>query len=192
MAAEVKTFRSRGAKLETERAAALRQLVLEFPEIDTDTRDAVVGVIDRRTASDNGWTFVMLSPAQNALVVNWLASNSTRPIQALKLWAALFGSLRNDTGEILRTRDELAVDITDTPSHVSTIMGELERLGAVSRRREKVAGMRGPGRVRWFMNPTIATRLPGAARDRVQSEVAPLRLVSHQVDLEELLAGGKP
>ena len=49
-------------------------------------------------------------------------------------------------------------------------MGELEGIGAISRRRERIVGMRGPGAVRYFMNPNVATHLTGvpATRPRPQ------------------------
>jgi hypothetical protein len=55
-------------------------------------------------------------------------------------------------------------------------MGELESIGAISRRREKVPGMRGPGAVRYFMNPNIATHLNGKARDKAQAKAGLLEL----------------
>ena len=56
-------------------------------------------------------------------------------------------------------------------------MGELEACGAIIRRREKVAGMRGPGRARYFMNPRVGTHLTGVARDTAQEAAPQLRLV---------------
>ena len=47
-------------------------------------------------------------------------------------------------------------------------MGELEEVGAISRRVERVPGMRGPGRAVYYMNPNVATHLPGGARDKAQ------------------------
>ena len=60
---------------------------------------------------------------------------------------------------------------------ISRLMGELERIGAISRRREKVAGMRGRGRAVYFMNPSVGTHLAGAARDKAQAEAPRLQLV---------------
>ena len=57
--------------------------------------------------------------------------------------------------------------------NVSAIMGELEGIGAIIRRRERVAGMRGPGRVHYFMNPNVGTHLPGSLRDEAQADAPP-------------------
>jgi hypothetical protein len=56
-------------------------------------------------------------------------------------------------------------------------MTELVDFGAISRRRVKVAGMRGQGVVRYFMNPRVATNLAGQARDEAQKSAPLLRLI---------------
>jgi hypothetical protein len=117
----------------------------------------------------------MLSPAQNRAVVNWLLEHSSRPQKAISLWSLLFEHLRRDTGEIMLTREQMAEQIVEEPKHVSTIMTELESIGAIDRRREKVPGMRGPGVARYFMNPNVATHLTGKLRDKVQAEASPVK-----------------
>jgi DNA-binding transcriptional regulator YhcF (GntR family) len=93
------------------------------------------------------------------------------------LWVELFDHLRRDTGEIMLSRDQLAELIEDHPNTVSEIMRELASIGAIITRRERVAGMRGPGRVVYFMNPKVATNLTGAVRDKAQAEAPKLRIV---------------
>jgi len=173
MAAGIVNLRTKADRLKADQAERLRQLVLDFPDLPARAAGEIVAAIDRQTSSRNGWTFVMLSPEQNAAVVQWLATTSARPLVAVRLWAVLFSNLRTDTGEIVQTRDELAELVAVDPKHVSEVMGELASIGAITRRREKVAGMRGPGLVRYFMNPRVATNLTGAARDQAQA-TAPL------------------
>lgn len=170
-------------RLREEQATALRQLILAFPGLPERAVGAIIASVDRATAADQGWTFVMLSPAQNRAVVRWLLQHSSRPQRAVDLWSLLFEHLRRDTGEIMLTRDELAEMIDDLPNNVSAIMGELEGIGAISRRRERVVGMRGPGMVRYFMNPHVATHLAGKARDKVQKQAKPVQL--------SLIGGGR-
>jgi hypothetical protein len=177
MAAQLIKLRTKRDRLKADQAAALRQLVLDFPDLPTRAVGELIATIDRQTASKSGWTFVMLSPEQNAAVVQWLADNSERPIVAMRLWSVLFNNLRTDTGEIVQTRDELADAMSVRPQEISQIMGELERVGAISRVRERVAGMRGPGLVRYFMNPRVATNLTGAARDQAQADAPLLALI---------------
>jgi DNA-binding transcriptional ArsR family regulator len=119
----------------------------------------------------NAWTFVMLSPAQNDAVVEWLSDQSKRPQAAVRLWSHLFTCMRMDTGEILKSREELAERLGVQPRHVSSLMTELASINAV--RREK------RGReVRYFMNSTIATHLPNTdARAKAREADGPLLVV---------------
>src|SRR3954451_14409659 len=170
MAAQIARLRTKADRLRSDTAAQLRQLVLEYPGLPERARGEIIGTIDRQTASEAGWTFVMLSPEQNAAVMRWLRQHSRQPTMALALWGELFTALRRDTGEIMLTRDELAERVGASADEVSRVMGELARIGAVTVHREKVAGMRGPGRAVYLMNPNVATHLTGAARDRAQAE----------------------
>ena len=177
MAARIARLRTAADRLRADTAVELRRLVLEHPGLPERARGEIIATIDRETASQNGWTFVMLSPEQNAAVMRWLRQHSGQPVVALALWGELFTALRRDTGEIVLTRDELAERVGTRPNHVSTVMHELASIGAIIVRRERVPGLQGPGRAVYFMNPTVATNLAGAARDRAQGEAPPLRLV---------------
>ena len=186
MAATITTLATKPERLRQDQAERLRAALQEIEaqvELPTGLMRDLFGVVAKRTASRARWTFVMLSPAQNNAVVAHLADTSSRPIVALKLWALCFQHLRDDTGEILLSRDQIAEVLKQSPDHVSRIMGELETCGAIIRRREKVAGMRGPGLVRYFMNPRVATHLSGAERDRAQETAPPVLAV---------VGGGKP
>jgi hypothetical protein len=177
MAATLRRLRTRADKLLAEQAGALRQLVLEYPDLPERARGEIVAAIDRQAATAGDWTFLMLSPSQNKAVTRWLVGNSRRPQKATILWAELFDHLRRDTGEIMLTRDQLAEAIGDHPNTVSEIMHELASIGAIITRRERVPGMRGPGRAVYFMNPNVATNLAGVAREQAQAEAPRLRLV---------------
>ena len=170
-------LRSKPERLRQEQADKLRQMILDIPGLPEPAVGAIVATIDRETASRSGWTFVMLSPTQNRAVVAWLMKHSSRPQQAALLWSLLFEHLRHDTGEVMLTRDQMAEEVGESPANVSRIMTELESIGAISRRRERVAGMRGPGLVRYVMNPNVGTHLAGAARDAAQAAAPALRLV---------------
>jgi len=154
--------------LEAETAAELRQLVTNFPGLPERARGEIVAAIDRRTAARHAWTFVMLSPEQNAFVVRELRQRSSRKVMALALWGELFTVLDRRTNEIGATREELAVRIDATPNDVTRIMSELVRIGAIERRRVPTQGVRGKGRVVYAMNPNVATQLSGPAREEAQ------------------------
>lgn len=173
--AHIVEFASKKDKLRRDQEAVLRQAVLDFEdEMPGGVIREILTVIDRRSASRNKWAFVMLSPEQNYLVVRHITSTSKRPKLAAMLWATCFTYLRMDTGEIMLTREELAEKLGTTAENVSSVMSELVAFGAIITRRQKVAGLRGPGLVQYFMNPRVATHLGGAERDRAQDEAPPL------------------
>ena len=122
------------------------------------------------------WMFAMISPTQNAAVVRWLSVHSKRPQAAVRLWAELLTALRPDMGEILLNRDQIAARIGIHPNHVSGIIAELVGINAVRREKEG-------RRVRYFLNPGIATHIPGPDARRAAREAAGPLLV--------LMEGGK-
>jgi hypothetical protein len=174
MPATLHRLRTKRQRLRREQAAALRQMILEFEGLPDHAARAIIGAIDRETAAENGWTFVMLSPAQNRAVIDWLLEHAERRREAIALWALLFEHLDRHTGMILLTRDEIAEQVGTHPDIVSAIMSDLEGIGAIVRRRERVAGMRGPGMVRYFMNPNVGTHLVGHVREEAQAKAPPL------------------
>lgn len=148
-------------RLQEDQADLLKQALLPFADVDPTMRDVVGRLyvhINRLTTPDPGTTepFVMIRPAQNAAVVNWLEENSKRPMKAMRVWALLFDHLMPHTGQIMLTREEIAEAVGIEANNVSQIMNELVKFGAVFSEREKVAGMRGPGFVRYYMNKHVA------------------------------------
>lgn len=183
MPAKVVRLRTRVDRLRGDQAEQLRRHLLNYAEhagLPERAVTEIVASIDQQTVSETGWTFVMLSPTDNDRIVEWLARNSTRPQVAMRLWAKLFRHLHRDTGEIMQSRDELADALGVKADHVSEIMGELVSIGAISRQRIRVPGMRGPGMVRYFMNPKVGTHLKEKARDNAQAEAPLLRLIETQ------------
>lgn len=175
MPAKIQRFRSRSARSRIDRATLLADLLRGLP-VDYGPRSLRVAVkvvrahVDGEVAADHRWSFVMLSPSQNRLVVRYLAAHSRRKVVALELWALCFEHLLMDTGEIALSRSEFARELGVEAAAVSRIMGELKDVGAISVRRD------GRG-VRYFMNPNVGTHLPGAARVEAQAAFGPLKLV---------------
>lgn len=102
--------------------------------------------------------FTMLSRAQTKAI--WDAIRALpaddRPHQVRHAFDLVVLNLRQDTGEVMLTRDQFAEEIGCAPNHVSTIMGTLERLGVVRRERQRVEGMQGRGIAVYFVNPHVA------------------------------------
>ena len=121
--------------------------------------------------ADKTEAFVMLTPTQNAAVIRWLRAHSKRPIAAIVLWGELYTVLHPSTGEIMLSRANLADRLDIEPDNVSRIMTELASINAVIRRKEG-------RRVVYFMNPAVATHIPGPeARREAREKAGPLRLV---------------
>lgn len=112
--------------------------------------------------------FIMLTASQNAAVVRWLRQHSARPQAAIALWAELFTAVHPTTGEIMLTRAELAERVAIDAKHVSSIMTELAGINAITRQRTG-------RRMRYFMNPSVATHIPGTdARKAARDAAGPL------------------
>ena len=172
---KILNLQTRPERLRRDHEDNLREALLPFQdELPTHLRRAIFTLIDRAAASRNKWTFVMLSPEQNMLVVNHLLDNSRFPQLAVRLWALCFQHLRTDTGEIMLHRGQIAEIIGTSPQNVSRIMTELADFGAITRRRVRSAGMKGCGPVEYYMNPRVATHLGGLERDKAQDEAPPL------------------
>jgi hypothetical protein len=130
----------------------------------------LVAHVERKLAATRGWGFVMVDPVAYAEVVAHLRRHSRRPLVAMELFTRLFSYLPPDGNEVLADRAELARVTGCAVTDVSEIMGELEAVGAVYRRKE------GRG-VRYFVNPLLGTHLAGAARNKAQAEAPRLQLV---------------
>lgn len=164
----VRSLRDRRARQKAAEAVEFAKLARKLGMDPAAAEDlAAAYLADTR----NAWTFVMLSPAQNDAVVEWLSDQSKRPQAAVRLWSHLFTCMRMDTGEILKSREELAERLSILPRDLSSLMTELASINAV--RREK------RGReVRYFMNSTIATHLPSPeARAKAREGDGPLLVV---------------
>lgn len=146
--------------MDRRRAEQARQAVfdLDLPEF---TRVRVLEEIESNTKSERSWLFIMVNSEQNSAVVDYLAKASPRPMLAARIWACLLDSVRVDSGEVLKTRAEIAARVGANVRDVSRVMTVLERVNAVIRKPD------GRG-VRYFVNSNVGTHLPGAARDRAQ------------------------
>jgi len=130
--------------------------------------------------------FTMLSRAQTKAV--WKAIRALppekRPHQVRDAFDAVVLNLRQDTGEVMLTRDQLAEEIGCSADHVSRVMGTLEELGAIRRERRRITGMRGPGMAVYFINPHVAWNGSLDARKAEAADAKPPLLI--------LMEGGKP
>jgi hypothetical protein len=123
----------------------------------------------------------MISRQQTAAV--WDAIRALpaddRPGRVRHAFDLVLLNLRQDTGEVMLTRDEMAAATGCAPKHVSTIMGTLERMGVIRRERRRVQGMQGSGMAVYFLNSHIGWNGDlGLRKQQVAQEKQPgLRLV---------------
>jgi hypothetical protein len=165
--AMVRSLERERAVRKAAKAAQLEALLREAGE----SPEAAAQSADRlRVQTPNGWTFIMISPAQNAAVVRWLMDNSMRPMVAMKLWVRLFEVIRNDTGEVMASRADLAAHVGVDPDNLTRIMSELVSINAIRRERHG-------RRVTFFMNSAVATHLPATARRAARESDGPLLVV---------------
>ena len=167
----VTRLRSRRDARQEDGIARLREAIQDAAgAVPVDVVGRIVHMLDRELSSRRGWGFVMVEPHLYAGVVTHLTEHSRRPLKAVRLWTQLFTVLPPDSNEVMADREELGRMVGLRPQEVSEIMGELEAVGAVYRRKE------GRG-VRYFVNPLLGTHLAGAARDKAQAEAPRLQLV---------------
>lgn len=179
MPAKITRLKTRQDFAEVERKALVRDWVLAQENMPADMQQDLL----RRTATnqdviENRRPFAMIGTGENKAIVKWLRRNSNTPLVAIDLWMECFDHLNYETQQIGATRDELASAVGTQPKVVSTIMTELESIGAISRQLEKIPGLRGPGRVLYFMNPLVGTHLPAQKRYEAQRTAPALRVVS--------------
>lgn len=173
----VETPQERGhvvSKLSAERAKRRREEARQIASqvrqlgLDADTLAKIDAAAQAHAQDSERWIFVMLGPRENAAVVRWISDNSKRPQKATLLWATLLEHLRMDTGEIMASRQDLAERVGMEPRDLSKVITELVSINAI--RREK----QGRG-VRYFLNPAIATHVPGPqARAAARQGAGPL------------------
>src|SRR3954463_338626 len=102
------------------------QLALDMPlGLPQGVRDAL-----GRFAPPETWSFVMLNPDQQRLVLKAI-DNGPRPLTTLKVWNAAISHIRYDTGEIMAGRERLAEDAGIVPEEASRAMTRLAEIGAL-------------------------------------------------------------
>lgn len=148
-------------------AKQLVQLARRFG-FDQDTLAKIDETAELHPESRDRERFIMVTTSQNLAVVRWISENGARPHKSNVLWALIFDHVHPNTGEIMLSRGELAERIGELPRNISSMMGELADINAIERRKD--------GRsVKYFLNPNIATHLPGAgAREAARDTAGPL------------------
>jgi hypothetical protein len=178
MVAKVRQFRSRADQAQACKTRQLRQLLLDLePLLPSAPVGEVLNALppDETDASDP--RFIMVYIDDFDAVSDWLEKNSRSPHVAVRLLRKILRFVHPTTQEILRSREELAELIGCTPREVSRVMQEMVSIQAVRRERRPAEGMRGPGVVRWHVNPRLGTHLPKDLRKQAYGQAPELKLV---------------
>jgi hypothetical protein len=156
---------TRPERVKRETAAEIKQLLLAYPEneLPAQARAAMLNTLSRATCPDDSqglWPggFTMISRKQTKAVWDAIRAlpGDARPNHVRHAFDLVMLNLRQDNGEVMLTRDEIAAEIGCTSENVSRVMGTLEKMGVIYRQRRKVAGMQGPGMAVYFINPHVA------------------------------------
>ena len=159
-------------RLNKEQADAFKQLAFEF-KLSDDMCAEIDNVIYKMTEElGERWLFVKISPEQFRQVVKTIHGCS-KPATTLSVWTTAITYIRQDTGEILATRGQIAVDVNTAPQNVSMAMSELVKMGAIIRKR------RGR-RVVYFVNGAVTWNGSEGSRRSAAKEAPKLRLVSNR------------
>jgi CRP-like cAMP-binding protein len=102
--------------------------------------------------------FAMFSVAQMGAIWGWIRTlpAQQRPQEVRHALDLAILHMRQDTGEVMLTRDQMAEAMKCRPDRVSQAMKVLSRAGIILTERRRVEGMRGPGIVAYFVNPHAA------------------------------------
>jgi len=173
MSAHIKHLQPKEKQEKQNLIQQLQLLLGQIPEINEKKASALLWDIKRKNKLNdpNTWTFIMISPEQNRLVVQWLTTNSKRPLKALELWSILFEYVHRETGQIMLSRQEMADKIGIHLNHISNIMTELENINAIIKKKD------GRG-VIYYMNPNVANHYPQEIRDKSQKEAPKLKIIA--------------
>jgi hypothetical protein len=178
MVAKVREFRSKAQKAQVSRAAQLRQMLLDLePLLPSAPVGELLSVLPPDAANESDPRFIMIYIEDFNAVADWLEEHSRSPRAAVRLLRQMLRFVHPKTQEVLRTREELAELAKTTPDEVSLIMNELLSIQAVRRERVPVKGMRGPGVVRWSVNPRLGTHFPKDLRKIAYDRAPELKLV---------------
>lgn len=105
-------------------------------------------VLYREDASPSPrWTFVMLNADQMRFVVR-ATKNLKRPDITLRIWVVALTYMKQNSGEVTATYQQLAEDASTSYDEVSRAMGELTRMGALIREKQG-------GRITYYVNPSV-------------------------------------
>jgi len=176
-------FVPKSERIARAKADEARQAVLDLGLPDSAVEDIMVTISRHESGGVlPAWKFNMIEPAQCLAVWNAIRKMD-RPDLTRHVFDLVLTHIEPNTGAVTLTREEIAAACETGPEHISRVMTQLEDHKVIYRRRLKVAGMRGRGPVRYYLNPHVAWN--GKLEVRVEeAKQAPLPF--------GVIEGGKP
>ena len=149
-------FIPKSERIAKAKADEARQGIVALGLPESATEDMMVTISRHESGGVlPSWKFNMIEPRQCLAV--WEAIWAMpRPVETRKVFDLVLTHIEPNSGAVTLTREEIAERVGTRPQEISTIMGELESHKIIFRRRLKVAGMRGRGPVRYYLNPHVA------------------------------------
>jgi hypothetical protein len=152
-----------------EQADQLRQLALSL-DMPDEARAHLDNALHKITETPGKrWLFVMINPDQFRFVTNAIADGPDAG-KTLMIWNCALSYVRQDTGEIMANREQLAKDARTNPDEASRALSRLAKIGAIIRER------RGR-RVAYFINPNVGWNGGEGSRQEAAKDAPQLRLV---------------
>jgi hypothetical protein len=149
-------FIPKAQRIAKAKAEEARQAVLDLGLPESATEDIMITISRHETGGVlPAWKFNMISPEQCLAVWNAIREMD-RPDLTRHVFDLVLTHIEPNTGAVTLTREEIAERVRTEPRNVSTVMTQLEQHKVIYRRRLKVAGMRGRGPVRYYLNPHVA------------------------------------
>ncbi len=164
MAAKVTRMRPKRHDAICESIRLALDMPLGLPQIARDSLADALG----RFAPPETWSFVMLNPDQQRLVLKAI-NRGEKPALTLRVWNAAISHIRYDSEqkEIMASCRRLAEDADTNPDEVSRAMTRLTEIGAVLKLR----------RGRYAINPHVGWVGDLVKRQAAAKDVPPVRAV---------------
>jgi len=149
-------FVPKAERIAKAKAEEARQAVLDLGLPESATEDMMVTIARHESGGVlPAWKFNMISPEQ-CLAVWDAIRKMARPDLTRHVFDLVLTHVESNTGAVTLTREEIGARCETAPQHISRVMTQLEAHKIIFRRRLKVAGMRGRGPVRYYLNPHVA------------------------------------
>jgi hypothetical protein len=152
--------------------ASLGRTLAACPDERALVEPALHREIDRVTAGAvPDWEFVMVSPEYLSLAIEWAATKSPRPKEAIRILGLIWRHIDRRTGAITLSNGEIAAQLGIAPGNVGRCLKAMSAAGFLNR-------MEVGRSVIYGLSPWVATSLSPGDRAAAREALPRPRLVS--------------